>query len=287
MKTSLHIHSEFTKGNSIIKIKDLIERVKKGNYKNIGLFDSGNLDAVPEFFNLAMKKNLKPIIGNGFYFLPTEDFPETKEKFHLVLLAKNRTGYKNLLKLTELSFKEGFYLKPRINLKLLREHSKGLILLSGGMGGIINKYILSGYYNRLNGLIIEFLKIFKDDFYLELQDNGLSENKELNSELLKISKQFTLPLVATDGAFYLDEKDAKLCNSLRKENGNKALKGKGYYFKSTKEMIGLFSAYKDALSNADIIAQKVNYDFNFKDYNYSLEDSLKNTLNQIEYIEKN
>ncbi len=253
----LHVHTKYTKNNGITEIGELIAKVKEYNMSAVAIVDSGNLSGVPEFYQQCVLNNIKPIIGLGFYFTKCSRFTEDDEKYHLVLLAENNTGLKNLVTLARLSFEEGFYKRPRIDFELLEKYNDGLICLTGGLGGLVDKYLLRQNLSDAIIFINRFKYIFgKENFFLELQDNGLEKNKLSNTKLVEMSKATGVNCVVSGGSFYLSKKDAKKCNDLREENGNSPLFGDGYHFKSQQEILDNFAPYKEVIANTVYIANR-------------------------------
>lgn len=252
----LHTHSLHTKGNSTLELEALVKRSKEFGMSHVALVDSGNVDGFGEFENLCSQYQVKPIFGCGFYHTSGCD----GKRNHLVLLAKNCIGLKNLKELVRLSFEENFYdQKPHITDAWLESFSEGLICLTGGLGGELDK-LINSKSNDLAKMRAQFYQqIFGDDFYLELQNHGFEKNKTAIQGLVHLSKALKIELVVTQGAFYLDAKDAASCNTLRENSGNKPLLGSEFYYKSPQEMECLFSAFPKAMINISSIVKKINY----------------------------
>jgi len=264
MYCDLHIHTKYTTNNGISEIKNLIKKAKSYNMKYLGIADSGNMSGVLEFYKECITNNIKPIIGCGFYFTFLSRFDKEDSKNHIVLIAKNNNGIKNLSKLVKLSYEEGYYKKPRIDKELLENYSNDLILLTGGLGGPIDKMLLNNEEDEAEKTIKYFINVFgKENMYLEIQDNGLQNNKIVSKKIIEIANTKELQIVTSGGSFYIDKEEIESCNKLRLENKNKELKG-NYYFKSKEEIENSLIIPKIAIQNSYEIAKKVdiNLDIN-------------------------
>jgi len=223
----------------------------------LAITDSGNVSGVPDFYDACIRSGIKPIIGLGFYFADDSRFFQSTHKYHLVLLAENSMGFMHLLALAERSFTEGFYKRPRIDFELLDMYHAGLICLTGGLGGVVDKYLYTQRKSDAVWFVQKCLSLFGDDsFFLELQDNGLKKNQEMNVALIKLSKETGAQCVVSGGSFYVDRKDALDCNERREAHGNNPLSGDGYYFKSPEEMSYLFSMVPYAVQASRAIADR-------------------------------
>jgi DNA polymerase-3 subunit alpha len=251
------------------KLDELVEQAVNFNMPAVALTDHGVMYGVIDFYKIAKEKGIKPIIGCEVYVTPDSRFEKKGQRgdlFHLILLAKDFEGYKNLTKLVSLSFIEGFYYKPRVDKELLREYSKGLIALTSCLAGEIPTYILNNRIDKAKEAIREYLDIFGEDFYLELQDNGLEEQKYVNERLIELSKEFNIPLVATNDVHYLNKEDAEihdilLCiqtGSKLSDKDRLRFKTDEFYFKSEEEMSKIFGNIPEALENTIKIAEKCN-----------------------------
>lgn len=265
----LHVHSEYSLLDGACKLDELVEQAVNFNMPAVALTDHGVMYGVIDFYKIAKEKGIKPIIGCEVYVTPDSRFEKKGQRgdlFHLILLAKDFEGYKNLTKLVSLSFIEGFYYKPRVDKELLREYSKGLIALTSCLAGEIPTYILNNRIDKAKEAIREYLDIFGEDFYLELQDNGLEEQKYVNERLIELSKEFNIPLVATNDVHYLNKEDAEihdilLCiqtGSKLSDKDRLRFKTDEFYFKSEEEMSKIFGNIPEALENTIKIAEKCN-----------------------------
>src|SRR5690606_15437931 len=213
----LHLHTQYSLLDGANKISQLIPRVKELGMPAVAMTDHGNMFGAVEFYKTAVAHGVQPIIGCEMYVAPGDrrdkqkvvrgdDF-ETAGNFHLVLLAMNEEGYRNLCRLVTLGYTEGFYYKPRIDKQLLRELNGGLIALSGCLASEVNQAILSGSMDRARSVLSEYRAIFGDRYYVEIQDNHLAEQERNNRELMALASELGLPLVATNDCHYLQPGD--------------------------------------------------------------------------------
>lgn len=266
----LHNHTEYSLLDGATKAKDLVTVAKSFNMPAIAITDHANLYGVIEFYKACKEAEIKPIIGCEFYTCPNR-FEKTKGRHHLVLLSKNETGYKNLVRLVSKANTEGFYYKPRIDRGLLEQHREGLIVLSGCMAGEIPQLILSGKLAEAEQTAGYFRELLGDDFYLELQDHGIPEQTIINKELIQIANKSNIPLVATNDVHYLARKDAYiqevlLCIGTKDVLSNPErfrFDSDQFYFKSPDEMHELFGFIPEALKNTWEIAEKCNLEIEF------------------------
>jgi len=275
----LHVHSEYSLLDGASRIMQLVERACEFDMKALALTDHGVMYGAIDFYNQAKKSGIKPIIGCEIYLAPKSRWDKRLERdkkeetsYHLTLLAENNHGYQNLMKLVSLGFLEGFYYKPRVDKELLREFREGIIALSGCISGEIPKYIVSGQTDTAKKILEEYIDIFgKDNFFLELQDSGIPEQKAVNKALLELSSEYKIPIVATNDVHYLDKKDSKahdvlLCiqtGSTINEAGRLKFPTEEYYFKSYSQMKDLFKEFPGALENTLEIADRCNVNLKF------------------------
>jgi len=280
----LHLHTEYSLLDGAIKIDELINQARQYEMPAVAITDHGNLFGIVEFFKSAQKAHIKPIIGCEVYVAPQSRFDKTKinkdaslpeeASYHLTLLVENDKGYKNLTRLVTLSYLEGFYYKPRIDMELLRQYNEGLIALSGCLKGEIPYNIVYGNIERAENTAKQFKELFGDNFYLEIQSNGLDEQKIANNGIMEISKKLDIPVVATNDCHYLYRSDAKaheilLCIQTGKTiKDEKRLKFQSddFYFKSPEEMYLAFKDIPSALKNTLEIAEKCNFKLRLGDY---------------------
>ncbi len=269
----LHNHSDYSILDGAITVDRLIDRAIELGMPAVALTDHGNMFGAIDFYLKAKKKGIVPIVGQEFYMAPGSRFKKESVKgtgeenaHHLILLAKNETGYKNLIKLSSIGFTEGFYYKPRIDLEVLEKHSEGLICSTACIAGQVPRAIIKGNYNEAKEIAGRFSEIFgKDNFYLELQYHGIKEQEIANRELIKLSSELNLPLIATNDAHYLKKEDAYshevlLCiqtGKTMKDESRMKFGGSEFYFKTPEEMAALFADYPDALYNTYSISQMI------------------------------
>ena len=272
----LHLHSEYSLLDGACRIADIPKAVKQAGHKAVAITDHGVLYGAVAFYKACKAEGIKPIIGCEVYVANRTRFDKDGRRDmsgnHLVLLCKDTKGYENLSYIVSKSFTEGFYQKPRVDLELLRGHSEGLIALSACLAGYIPRAITSGDYAGARAHAKELAAIFGDgNFYLELQDHGLPEQKEVNTELIKMSEELGLPLVATNDVHYLRKLDSEYqAVMMCIQTGNTLSEGKPigfetdeFYYKNTAEMEKLFREHKEALENTSKIADMCNFDFSF------------------------
>lgn len=272
----LHVHTEYSLLDGANRIDDLINRVKELGMKSIAITDHGVMYGVINFYKTAMENGIKPILGCEVYTAKRSRFNKEgmhdSDNGHLVLLAKNMEGYKNLMKLVSIGFTEGYYYKPRIDYDVLKEYSNGLIALSACLSGDIPKLILQSDYEGAKETAIKLNEIFgQGNFYLELQINGIEEQNLVNQKLIKLSKETGIPLVATNDAHYLRRQDAKaheilMCIQMGKKiNDEDRMKftTEEVYVKSSDEMSELFLNIPEAIENTVKIAEMCNVELEF------------------------
>lgn len=266
--THLHVHTQYSILDGAAGIKQLIARTKELNMDSIAITDHGNMFGVLEFHNECREQGIKPILGCEMYVTPYSRFIKDGKHFsghHLILLAKNETGYKNLIKLDSLAFaKDAKYRTSRIDKELLFSHSEGLICCSACLGGIVPKLITAGNIEEAEKTVLEYKSVFKDDYYLELQDHGLDLQKLVMTELVRMSKKYDVKLVATNDVHFINADDFEAHRILICLNTGKTLSEDtklmytgNEYLKSPEEMSELFKDYPDSISNSQEIANKV------------------------------
>lgn len=272
----LHLHTQYSLLDGAIKIKSLFPRAKELGFNALAITDHGNMFGAVKFFQAAKDNSIKPIIGCEMYIAPGSRFEKKSTRggsdaaYHIVLLAKNEIGYKNLIKLVTAGYLEGFYYKPRIDKELLREHSEGLIALSACLKGEIPVQLLSGNYEKAKQTLYEYLDIFgKENFYLELMRHGIEDEDRVNGGLLKIAREENVGVVATNDCHYLYPDDAEahdilLCVQTGKkvEDANRMrMETNQLYLKSPEEMAEIFKDVPEAVENTLKIAEACNFEF--------------------------
>ena len=271
----LHVHSEFSLLDGANRIKDLPVRAKELEMDSIALTDHGVMFGAVDFYKACKKEGVKPIIGCEVYVAPRTRFDKEpnidNHYYHLILLAKNQTGYKNLSYLVSMGFTEGFYYKPRIDYEILEKYHEGLICLSACLAGHVNREILNNNLEKAEEVALWYKRVFGEDYYLEIQPNGLPEQILANQKLIEMSKKLNIPLVATNDAHYLKKEDAYnheilLCIQTGKKMTDEDRMRMGtdeFYLKSPEEMIEYFKNVPEAIENTVKIAEKCNVDFEF------------------------
>ncbi len=263
----LHLHTEYSLLDGLARISKLIDITKERGWDAVAITDHGNMFGSLKFYEKCVENNIKPIIGCEFYICNDLYKKEGKEDMgHLVLIAKNNEGYKNLLKLNSIAYVDGMYYKPRIDYKVLKEHSEGLICLSACIAGHVPEAILQRNFEEAEKLILWHKEVFGEDYYLEIQDHGLPEEKEVLIYLAEMSKKYNIKLVATNDVHYLYKEDAELqdvlmCVQMRKtvnDPNRMKFSTDEFYYKTYEEMAELFPGYLDALDATLEIADKCN-----------------------------
>ncbi len=282
----LHVHTEYSMLDGMARIGEVTKRAASLGMPALAITDHGNMYGAVAFYNACKQAGIKAIIGTEFYVCDDltmhsknkidENDEGYKDRRHLVILAKNEIGYKNLSLLNAIAFRDGLYYKPRIDLKTLKEHSEGLICLSGCIGGDIPQAILN-YNDALAEKLVEFFKdTFKDDFYIELQNQYLQEQKVVNAKLKYLAKKYGVKTVATNDVHYINKEDAYthdilLCVQTRRlENDQNRMKMPcdEFYLKTYEEMQQVFPDDEEALLTTLEIAEKCNYHFEFGKYKF-------------------
>ena len=271
----LHLHTEYSLLDGATRISEIADKAIREGQNAVAITDHGVMYGAVEFYNELCSKGVKPIIGCEVYVAERDRFLKEGRRdtsgYHLILLCKDSVGYKNLCYMVSESFINGFYMKPRIDMQLLSEHSEGLIALSGCIGGRIPQYILSGSMEDAEKEALKMKEIFGDDFYLEIQNHSMEEERKVAYALRIISEKCDIPLVATNDVHYLEKNDADtqatlMCiqtNNVITDGRPFGFETDEFYFKSTAEMKALFSSFKGAIENTVKIAEKCNFDFEF------------------------
>ena len=263
----LHIHSQYSFLDGAIKIDDLIKRVKELGMDSVALTDHGGMFGAMEFYIKAMKNHIKPIIGMEGYFVYRDRTKKDKDEspYHILLIAKNETGYKNLMKISSYSYIDGFYKKPRLDTELIEKYHDGLIVSSACLQGILSKDIKNNKIEKA----YEHAKYFKDligeDFYIEIMRVGAKDEKRVNEELLNISRKYNIPIIATNDCHYLRREDAEAHDTLLAVQTKKVTSDENrmrfpsseFYLKSPEEMKEVFRDLPEAIENTIKIRDKV------------------------------
>lgn len=272
--THLHVHTEYSLLDGACKIKDLVKKAKELSMEALAITDHGAMFGVMEFYNECKKEGIKPVLGCEVYTSKRTRFqkePEyDKNQGHLILLAETQEGYRNLLKIVSKGYIEGFYYKPRVDKELLRENSKGIIALSACLAGEVQSRLLDNDYEGAKKEALEMREIFgEDNFFLELQDQGLPEEEKIFPLMVKLGEETGIPFVATNDVHYINKEDAEahdilLCiqtQTTQDREDRMRFPNDHFYLKSEKEMEKLFSHIPQALENTVRISERCNVDF--------------------------
>jgi len=294
----LHTHSEFSLLDGANRIKDMPVRAKELGMDAIAITDHGAMFGVIDFYKACKANDVKPIIGCEVYVAPRTRYdkdPNLDSKYsHLILLAKDNNGYKNLATLVSLGYTEGFYYKPRIDHEVLEKYHEGLICCSACLAGEVNQAILENDLEKAKEAALWHKEVFGDDYYLEIQNNGIKEQVLANQKLIELSRELNIPLVATNDAHYLKKEDAYnhevlLCIQTGKRMSDAdrmRFETDELYIKSPEEMIDFFKNVPEAIENTVKIAEKCNVEFEFGHTilpNYDVPEEFET---HFEYLEK-
>jgi len=293
----LHVHTEFSLLDGSSRIEDLLDRTKELGMDAIAITDHGAMFGVIKFYKEAYNRGIKPILGSEVYVAInkyTEKEPKDKNQYHLVLLAENNIGYRNLMNIVSEGYVNGFYYKPRVDHDVLAKYSEGIIALSACLAGEVQTHILNGNYNKAKEIALKYNEIFgQNNFFLELQDHGMEEQKWVNQQLIKMSKETGIPLVATNDVHYLKRDDAivhdvLLCIQTGKtidDTDRMKFPTDQFYLKSYDEMKSIFGSVEEALENTVRIAERCNVTLDF-DTLHLPEYKVPEGYTNVEYLEK-
>ena len=271
----LHLHSEYSLLDSSAKIKKIISKAKELEMESIAITDHGVMYGCVAFYKEAKAQGIKPILGCEVYVAAKSKDIKINDKdnstHHLVLLVKDEVGYENLMNIVSTASIDGFYYKPRIDHEFLRNHSEGLIALSACLGGEVQSWILKDNYEKAKEVALLYKDIFHGDFYLEIQDHGMQEQRKVIDTNIKLSKELGIPLVATNDVHYINKDDSKahdilMCIQTGKtvdDVNRRRYPSDQFYLKSQEEMYDLFSYVPEALENTVKIAEQCNFDYEF------------------------
>jgi DNA polymerase-3 subunit alpha len=273
MFTHLHVHTEYSLLDGMCRIPQLVAKARELGMDSLAITDHGSMHGVIEFYLAAREAGIKPIIGCEVYIAPESRLSRKageKSNYHLVLLAKNLTGYRNLIQLVTSSHMEGFYYKPRVDKELLEQYHEGLIALSACLAGEIPRLIRERRTGEAKESALWYKQVF-GDFYLEIQRHPIPELEQVNPELISMGRELEIPLVATGDVHYLNKEDAAihdllLCiqtNTTIHDEKRMKMQGDFFYLKSTREMEELYSDIPDALANTGNIAEMCNLEIDF------------------------
>ncbi len=274
--THLHVHSEYSLLDGACRIEPMLDKIKSMGQTSVAITDHGVMYGVIDFYRAALKRGIKPVIGCEVYVAPRSRFDKVhgidNERYHLVLLCKNNEGYKNLIKLVSEGWVNGFYTKPRIDKELLEKHHEGLIALSGCLAGEVSQALLRNDYEEALKIAEWYSKTFgKDNYYLEIQNHGLSEQEQIIPELIRLSKETGIPLAATNDAHYVEKEDSRMqqvliciqTNHILGEDTGLEFGTQEFYLKSEEEMLAAFPDCPEAVENTAKIAERCCVEFEF------------------------
>ena len=296
----LHVHTEYSLLDGACRIRELPKVVKEMGQSACAITDHGVMYGAVDFYRACLAEGIKPIIGCEVYMTPQGRTRFDKihefdaESRHLVLLCENEEGYRNLSYLVSMAWTEGFYVKPRIDLELLRQHSKGLIALSACLAGEIPRRLRNGEYENAKAYALTMSEIFgPDHFYLELQDHGIPDQAEVNRGILRIHQDTGLPMVCTNDAHYLRKEDAEahdilLCiqtGKLVEDESRMRYEPRNFYLRSQEEMEDLFSQFEGAIENTAKVAEMCHLEFEFGKYHLP-EFQLPEGYDSFSYLKK-
>ena len=294
----LHLHTEYSLLDGACRIDALAERAKELGFCALAITDHGVMYGAVNFYRACRAAGIKPIIGCEVYVAPRErtgrEYGVDNRYSHLILLCKDETGYHNLSYLVSMGFIEGFYVKPRIDWQLLREHSEGLVCLSGCLAGEIPQKIINGQYDSAKQRALELRELFGEDFYLEIQRHGIREEESAAAGLLRMSDETGIPLALTNDAHYINKADAHfqdvlMCIQTGKtvsEAERMRFETQEFYLKSEEEMRALFPERPEAADNTVKIAEKCSFDFEFGHYHLPRFRLPEGEKDSFEYLKK-
>ena len=274
--THLHLHTEYSLLDGACRINKLMDYLNEIGQKSVAITDHGVMYGVIDFYKAAKEKGIKPIIGCECYVAERSRHNKVhgldSQRFHLVLLCKNNQGYQNLIAMVSKAWTEGFYTKPRIDRELLEEHHEGLIALSGCLAGEIPQLLMRGEYDKAKATAIWYRDLFGEgNYYIEIQNHGLREQLDIMPDLVRLSKETGIPLVATNDSHYIRKEDSSvqqvlICiqtnHTLGEETGLEFSTDE-FYVKTEEEMRGAFPELPEAIENTQIIAEQCNVEFEF------------------------
>lgn len=274
--THLHVHSEYSLLDGACRIEPMLDKIKSMGQTSCAITDHGVMYGVIDFYKAAKARGIKPIIGCEVYVAPRSRFDKVhgidNERYHLVLLCRNNDGYKNLIKLVSEGWVNGFYTKPRVDKDILEKYHDGIIVLSGCLAGEVSRALQRGDYEEAKRVALWYSGVFGEgNYYLEIQNHGLDEQLRINPDLIKLSKELSIPLVATNDAHYVNKEDSKmqqilLCIQTNHTVGEDTGLDFGtteFYLKTEDEMLEAFPNCPEAVENTAKIAENCNVEFEF------------------------
>lgn len=298
MFTHLHLHTEYSLLDGACRIENLVLRAKELNMQSLAITDHGNMYGAVGFYKACKKHGIKPIIGCEVYVAPRTRFDKEKvldkDYNHLILLCENETGYKNLIRLVSMAFTEGYYYKPRVDHDILEKYHEGLICLSACLAGEIPQSLLRRDYDEAKRTALWYRDVFgADNYFLEVQNHGLDEQKIVNDGLKRLSRETGIPLVATNDVHYIEQQDSKIqqvliciaTNHVLGEDTGLEFHSNEFYLKSEDEMLRAFPDIPEAVSNTQMIAERCNFDFEFGNTKLPYYETPDN-MDHFEYFRK-
>ena len=295
----LHTHTEYSLLDGSNKIKNYVSRVKELNMNAAAITDHGVMYGVIDFYKACKEAGIKPVIGCEVYVAPNSRFDKEttggEDRYHhLILLAENNTGYENLCKIVSRGFTEGYYYRPRVDMEVLREYHEGIICASACLAGEVQRYLVKGMYEEAKKSALKHLECFGEgNYYLELQNHGIPEQQMVNTDLVRLSRELNIPLIATNDCHYTNASDAEshdvlLCIQTGKkvqDEDRMRYDGGQYYVKSEEEMRELFKYAPEAIDNTQKIADRCNVTIEFGTYKLP-EFAVPDGLTAWEYLRK-
>ncbi|MGF7060244.1 DNA polymerase III subunit alpha [Brassicibacter mesophilus] len=294
----LHVHTEYSLLDGAARVNKLIDKAKELGMDSIAITDHGVMYGIVDFYKTAVKKGIKPILGCEVYIskgkYTEKDLNKDKGQYHLVLLAENAKGYSNLMKIVSEGFINGFYYKPRVDYSILKKYSEGIIALSACLAGEVQQHLLNNNYDKAKEIAYIYNNIFgQNNFYLELQDHGIREQKLINQQLIKISKETNIPLVITNDVHYISKEDAKMHDVLLciqtgrtvDEQDRMRFPSTEFYVKSYDEIKDSFPNMEEAISNTVKIAKRCNVELDFNTLHLP-EYNVPEGYNNSQYLRK-
>lgn len=296
MFTHLHVHTEFSLLDGACRIERLVQRAKELGMQSLAITDHGNMYGAVDFYRACKKENIKPIIGCEVYVAPRTRFDKEKvldkDYNHLILLCENETGYKNLTKLVSLAYIDGYYYKPRVDHDILEKYHDGLICLSACLAGEIPQALLNRDYDAAKRTALWYRDVFgENNYFLELQDHGIDEQKIVNEGIKRLSGETGIPLTATNDVHYIEQSDSKIqqvliciaTNHVLGEDTGLEFHSEEFYLKSENEMVSLFADVPEAIENTGKIAERCNFDFEFGNTKLPYYET-PNNMDHFEYF---
>lgn len=294
--THLHVHTEYSLLDGFSRIDQLIEKAKSYGMDSLAITDHGQMYGVIEFYKKATAAGIKPIIGCEVYISEKDHTlkdPSNKKYYHLILLAKNNNGYQNLLKIVSEAYVNGYYYKPRVDLDFIKDYSEDIIALSACLSGEVNQRILENDIEGAYETAKKYAEVFgKENYYLELQNHGLPEQKRVNEVLVKMHEDLDIELVATNDAHYINREDSYyqdvlLCiqtGALLKDDDRMKMPCDEFYLKSPDEMHAIFKNYERAIENTNKIADMCNVEIEFHNPHLPYFSKLPEGMTNLEYL---